>query len=241
MLHKTKGIILQTVNYSETSLIVKMYTHSFGLQSYMIKGTRSKKSKYKASLFQPLALVEMVVSNVNKNSLQRLSELNIAHPYSSLPYDIIKSSIALFLNEVLYKALHEDHPDEDLFDFIENSLLILDLKQENCSNFHICFMLQLSRYLGFYPQGVFNKHTSIFDLKEGCFVKSFPAHSFYVGNRHSALLNEFINTSYDLIHTILLDKTERKHLLNALILFYQLHIDTFKELKSLEILHQVIE
>jgi DNA repair protein RecO (recombination protein O) len=241
MLHKTKGIILQTVNYSETSLIVKMYTRSFGLQSYMIKGTRSKKSKYKASLFQPLALVEMVVSNVNKNSLQRLSELNISHPYSSLPYDIIKSSIALFLNEVLYKAIHEGNPDEDLFDFIENSLLILDLKQENCSNFHIQFMVQLSRYLGFYPQGDFTYQTSIFDLREGCFVRNTPTHSFYLGNKLSTLLNNFRATNYELMHTIILDKTERKQLLNALILYYQLHIDTFKELKSQEVLQQVIQ
>jgi len=241
MLHKTRGIILQTVNYSETSLIVKMYTRHFGLQSYMIKGTRSKNSKHKASLFQPLALVDMVVSNAHKNTLQRVSELSIAHPYSNLPYDIIKSSIALFLNEVLYKALHEGNPDEDLFDFIENSLLILDLKQENCSNFHIYFMIQLSRYLGFYPQGSFADRTPIFDLREGCFVRNFPVHSFYLGSGHSALLNDFINTNYELIHTIVLDKAERKQLLNALILFYQLHIDTFKEIKSQEVLQQVIE
>jgi len=241
MLHKTKGIVLQTINYSETSLIVKMYTRSFGLQSYMIKGTRSKKSKHKANLFQPLALVEMVVSNVNKNSLQQVSELNIAHPYSHLPYNIIKSAIALFLNEVLYKALHEGNPDEDMFDFIENSLLILDLKQENCSNFHICFMVQLSRYLGFYPQGNYSKEFSVFDLREGCFVNKIPLHSFYLGNRFSSLLSDVITSNYESIYKLALENNERKHLLNAIILFYQLHIETFKELKSQEILHQVIE
>jgi DNA repair protein RecO (recombination protein O) len=241
MLHKTKGIVLQTVNYSETSLIVKMYTRNFGLQSYMIKGTRSKNSKYKATLFQPLVLVDMVVSNAHKNTLQRVAELNIAHPYSHLPYDIIKSSIALFLNEVLYKALHEGNPDENLFDFIENSLLILDLKQENCSNFHICFMAQLSRYMGFYPQGEYTKEFYVFDLREGCFANKIPLHSFYLGNKFSSLLYDVITTNYESIHKILLDNAERKQLLNALILFYQLHVETFKELKSQEILHQVIE
>ena len=113
MLHKTSGIILHTVKYSETSLIVKIYTRDFGLQSYMVTGVRSKKSKNKASLFQPLALVELEVSNTNKGSLQRISEINILHPYSDIPYNIVKSSIAIFLNEILYKAIKEEHADED--------------------------------------------------------------------------------------------------------------------------------
>ena len=102
MLHKTRGIILHTLNYSETSLIVKIITPDFGVKSYIVNGVRSKKSKFKATIFQPLALVDMVVSNTDKAELQRISEINILSPYTDIPYNIIKSSIALFLNEIVY-------------------------------------------------------------------------------------------------------------------------------------------
>jgi DNA repair protein RecO (recombination protein O) len=242
MLHKTSGIILHITKYSETSLIVKIYTGNFGLQSYMINGVRGKKSKMKANLFQPLALVEMVVSNSNKGNLQRISEINILHPYTAIPYDMVKSSIAIFLNEILYRALQEEHSENNIFEFIKNSLLILDLKQENCSNFHIFFMIQLSRYLGFYPQGKHTPETSIFDLQEGRFIAHTPSiHSHYLTDSYSILLHDFINCSYENIHQLQLDKNQRKQMLNALIIFYQLHVPSFREIKSQTILQQVIE
>ena len=174
MLHKTLGIILHTIKYSESSLITKIFTRDFGLQSYIISGIRSKKSRNKASLFQPLAMVEIVVSNSEKTNLQRISEINTHYPYADIPYNISKSSIALFLNEVLFKAINVEHPDENMFEFIKNSLQILDLEHKNCSNFHIYFMVQLSRFLGFYPQGNFSSSDSVFDLQEGRFVNFIP-------------------------------------------------------------------
>jgi DNA repair protein RecO (recombination protein O) len=240
MLHKTSGIILHTTKYSETSLIAKIYTRNFGLQSYIINGVRSKKSKNKATLFQPLALVDMVVSNSEKGNLQRISEINISHPYTTIPYDIIKSSIAIFLNEVLYKALKEEYNDEDLYKYIQNSLLILDLNTYNCSNFHIHFMLQLSRYLGFYPQGKFTSDTSLFDLQEGSFINYLPNHSNYLTANHSVLLNNFLISSYESLHLLKIDKQERKNVLKSIIVFYQLHLASFGEIKSYEILEEVI-
>lgn len=240
MLHTTSGIVLHTIKYSDTSLIVKIYTRHFGLQSYMVSGVRSKRSKNKATLFQPLALVDMVVSNSNKGGLQRISEISILHPYSEIPTDIVKSSIAIFLNEVLYKALKEEHSDEDLFEFIKNSLLVLDLKHDNCSNFHIFFMIQLSRFLGFYPQGRYTTETAIFDLREGRFINHLPDHFHYLTSENSKLLYDFIIAGYDTIHQLKMGNTERKQLLQAMILFYQLHITSFKEIRSQEILEEVI-
>ena len=240
MLHTTSGIILHTVKYSESSLIVKIYTRSFGLRSYMVSGVRSKRSKNKATLFQPLALVDMVVSNSNKGNLHRISEITILHPYSEIPNDIVKSSIATFLNEILYKALSEEHPDEDMFDFVKNSLLVLDLAHDNCANFHIFFMIQLSRFLGFYPQGRYTTETPIFDLREGRFISHFPDHHFYLTAQDSSLLYDFITARYETIHQLKLGNTERKQLLQAMILFYQLHIASFKEIRSQEILEEVI-
>ncbi len=240
MLHKTSGIILHTTKYSESQLIAKIYTQQFGLQSYIISGVHSKKSKTKATLFQPLSIVDLEVTHSAKGGLERISEINNAHPYASIPYNINKSSIVLFLNEILYKSINEAHPDDDLFEFVKNSLLILDVKTESCSNFHVFFMLQLSRFLGFYPQGNFSSQNSYFDLKEGSFIATIPIHPHYIDNHQSELLNSFINDAYSTIHLIRLDNTQRKHLLQSLILYYQFHISSFKEIKSLSVLEEVI-
>lgn len=240
MLHKTSGIILQTINYSDTSLITKIYTETFGLQSYMISGARSKKSKTKATLFQPMTLVELEVSNSQKASLQRISEISIQHPYSEIPYNIIKSSIALFLNEVLFRSLKEEHADEDLFSFIKNSLLILDIKTESCSNFHLSFLVQISKYFGFFPQGSFSETNSFFDLCEGKFCLSVPSHNNYLTPPNALLLNQLMNSSFETIQDLKMDANQRKMLLNSLIFFFQFHIPSFGEIKSVAVLEQVV-
>lgn len=240
MLHKTLGIVLHTIKYSESSLITKIFTRDFGLQSYIISGVRNKKSKNKASLFQPLAIVELVVSNSEKGNLQRISEINMHYPYVDIPYNISKSSIALFINEVLFKAINVEHPDENMFDFIQSSLQILDLDHKNCSNFHICFMIQMSRFLGFYPQGKYSSENSLFDMQEGRYVNHLPNHSYYMNSQQSSLLSDLINTGYESIHLIKMDKNQRKDLLTNLITYYRLHITFFGEIKSIQILEEVI-
>jgi DNA repair protein RecO (recombination protein O) len=240
MLNKTSGIVLHYTNYSESSLIVKIYTRTHGLQSFIVSGVRSKKSKNKINLFQPLALVDLVFFENEKSTLHRISEITSAKPYSEIPYNFVKSSIALLLNEILYKAIKEEHENEELFDFINNSLQILDLKTENCSNFHIYFMIHLTRYLGFFPQGEFGNDSSLFDLQEGKFVNYIPHHVMYLSSEKSKLLNQFLNCNYDSIHLLQLTKVERKQLLQSLILFYQLHINSFGEIKSIEVLEEVL-
>jgi len=240
MLHKTSGLLLHTIKYSETSLIVKIISPDLGVKSYIVNGVRGKKSKFKATIFQPLTLVDMVVSNTENAKMQRISEINILYPYTDIPYNIIKSSIALFLNEVLYKAIKEQHPDANLFEYLKNSLQLLDLKQDNCSNFHVFFMIQLSRYLGFFPEKNFSTTASIFDLQEGRFVRQLPNHPYYMDAIQSLLFNELINSEYDTIDQLKMEKSQRKQLLNTLIKFYQLHISSFGEIKSLEVLEQVI-
>ena len=237
---KTSGIIIHTTKFSETSLIVKIITPDFGVKSYIVKGGRNKKSKLKATIFQPLALVDLVVSNSDKAKLQRISEINILYPYTDIPYNILKSSIALFLNEILYKAIKEQHSDENLFEFIKNSLQLLDLKQDNCSNFHVFFMISLSRYLGFFPEGQCSNIMPVFDLQEGRFVNHIPHHSNYLTVILSSLFYELINADYNSIHQLKIDKNQRRQLLQAIIKFYQLHITSFGEIKSVEILEQVI-
>lgn len=240
MLHKTSGIILQTINYSDSSLIAKIYTQHFGLQSYMISGVRGKKSKTKASLFQPASIVELEVSNSQKSNLHRISEIAVRHPYTEIPYNILKSSIAIFLNEVLFRSLKEQEPDEDLFLFIKNSFLILDLKNESCSNFHLSFLVQISKYFGFFPQGNYSDSTSYFDLCEGKFCTNPPSHNNYLLPTVSIHLDEIINSNFEKIHELKIESKHRKLLLNALVFFFQYHITSFGDIKSLAVLEQVV-
>jgi DNA repair protein RecO (recombination protein O) len=239
MLHKTDGIILHTVKYSENSIIAKIYTSEFGLQSYMISGVRNKKSKHKSALLQPLSLVDLIVSNSSKGGLQRISEINLLQPYTGIPYDVVKSSIAIFLNEILYKVLKEEHADPDMFEFVKNGLLVLDLKQESCSNFHIYFMIQLSRYLGFAPQEALNQQHLYFDLREGRYLQTVPSHSHYLSAVNSDLFREFMHAGFENFHLLKTDRLQRKELLQALILYYKLHITAFGEIKSLSVLEEI--
>lgn len=240
MLHKTQGIILHTTNYSETSIIAKIYTRQFGVQSYIVSGTRSKKSNKRSQLLQPLTLLEMVVSNSEKTSLQRINEFTVAYHYSDLPSNILKSSIAIFLNEVLYKSLKEEHKDEELFDFIFHSFQILDLTNENYMNFHLSFMLQLSKFLGFYPQGEYSSSYSVFDLIEGKYINSLPAHQLFLRQEESECLFKLLKLSYEDAGYLKLSSAQRERLLAGIVKFYQLHISTFGEMKTVEVLRQIL-
>ncbi len=240
MLHQTSGIILHTINYSDTSIIAKIYTEKFGLQSYMISGARSKRSKTKANLFQPLSIVELQVSNSQKSSLQRISEIGVLHPYSEIPYNIVKSSIVLFLNEMLFRSLKEEHPDEDLFTFIKNALLILDIQTGNCSNFHLGFLVRISKFFGFFPQGTYSEQDSLFDLGEGKFTSVIPSHNNYLNAQEAQILSELTTTSFEDLEELKISAAQRKILLKALVFFFRFHIPSFGEIKSMAVLEEVI-
>lgn len=239
MLHKTEGIILHSIKYAESSLIVKVYTSEFGLQSYMLTGIKGKKSKFKSALLQPLSLVDLIVSNSTKGTLQRVSEINLLKPYTDIPYHFVKRSIAIFLNEILYKVLKEEHADISMFEFIKSALLVLDLKQDSCSNFHIYFMIQLSPYLGFSPHGAIDERNVFFDLKEGCFIPSIPIHRHYLNSENAKIFYQFLIATFENFQSIPLNRIQRRELLQALILYYQLHVDTFGEVKSLSVLEEI--
>lgn len=240
MLHKTRGIVLHTLDYSDSSMIVRVYTEGFGLESYIVNGARGRKAKIRANTFQPLALVEIVVSRKEKNTLQRISEARNIHPFTSIPYNIIKTSIALFLNEVLCKAIREEEPNERLFRFLFSSVQILDLETGNCNNFHLCFLVQLSKYLGFFPQGKAAENASWFDLQEGVFTAKEPIHPYFLDTRLSHVLGSITDSDYQQAAQIDLVNEERRQLLAGLLLYYELHLSSMREIKSHRILEEVI-
>jgi len=240
MLQKTSGVILKTTKYSENSLIVKIYTQQFGLQSYIINGVRNKKSKNRISVFQPLSIVDLEVINSEKKTLQRITEINLQHSFSDIPFNIIKSSISIFVNEMLYRSIKEEHPDDDLYDFIIYALKILDGTNENCSNFPIVFVLELSKFLGFFPQGEYSNQNNYFDLQEGVFIASEPHHPYYLKAELAVLLDKFLKNDFENYYLIAVGNDNRRKLLDILIEFYKLHIHGFSEIKSHKVLEEII-
>lgn len=240
MIAKTQGIVFHQIKYSESSLIVKIFTREFGIQSYLVKGVRSKKSKISPALLQHLSLVDIVASHKEKSNLHYIQEIRSAHQYTSIPYDMTKSSITLFVNELLLKAIREEEANTDLFDFIFKSMQWLDLATENYVNFHLIFAVQLSRYLGFYPRGIYSPSTPYFDLEEGCFENRRPIHHNYLEGQESEKWSMLTDLSLDGIAIVKLNNLERNILLDQIVQYFQLHLPNFGKLKSLDVLRTVL-
>ncbi len=239
MLHKTRGIALHTVKFSETSIIAKIYTELFGLQSFMIKGSRRKGSAIRPGFFQPLTLLDLTIYHKEKNSLQSIREVHFSDPYLTIPYDIRKSSMVLFINELLYKTIREEEANPGLFEFIYTSCLQLD-RQEAVNHFHLLFAIRLTRYIGILPQLDYSSGTPFFNLQEGCFQRSAPNHSHFLDPPLSELLFRFLSETTEEIQKMQIPLKTRTLLLEKVILYYQLHFPGFSGLKSQEVLHTVL-
>lgn len=231
MLHKTKGIVLNFIKYRETSIVTRIYTEAFGLQSYIVNSVRGggKKSKGKISLFQPLTLLELVVYYKKSAGLNRISELKCFEPYQSIPYNFRKSGMALFITEVLNKCLKEEEGNEALFEFLYNALLVFDHLPEGYENFHLQFMLKLSRYLGFAPRS----SDDVFEQVYEHIGKP------QVSGEEEMVLSQLIDVPFT--QHIKSSNTTRRILLDDLIKFYQLHVEGFSDLKSTAVLRELME
>ena len=239
MIQKTRGIVLHFIKYSETSVIATIYTEKFGRQSFLIKGVRGKKSNIKANILQPLYLLEMEVYNKPNRDLQSIKEVRNAFVFSSIPHDIRKSSISLFIAEILYKTIREQEANAGLFDFLYHNIQLLDLKTEGIPNFHLYFLLQLSKYLGFYPTNNYSLDKTYFDLQNGYFVASKPVHSYYVNPETSQNLSKILLFSDNQHAEVTLSYNQRITLLDKIVDYYYLHIEGLTNIKSLAILKEV--
>ncbi len=251
MLYSTKGIVFHSIKYSETSVIVKIYTGMFGIQSYLFKGIRVSKSKIKPGLFQSMTLLDLVVYHREKHSLQSVKEVRIAHPFKTIPFDIRKSSVVLFINELAYKAIREEEPNPDLFEFLWQTCLDLDGTEESVSGFHIRFALELMHHLGIFPQNNYSSAFPVFNLREGLFQASIPVHPNYLDQEYSRMMSGVLekcqveaNQNGEIVKwrngEMFQDAGARNKLLEIILLYYQLHLPGFREVQSHHILHEVL-
>jgi DNA repair protein RecO (recombination protein O) len=240
MLHKTTGIVFKTIDYSESSLIVQVFTRKFGMQSYLLNGARKPRSKFSRNMLQPLHLLDLVVYHKSGGSLQRISEMKSAIVFQTIPYDVVKSSVVMFLNEVLYKSVKQQTADEALFDFVFHALEWLDHQESSVANFHLLFMLKLSRYLGFSPQHEAEGQADFFDMKEGLFVKHPPAHALFLVPPYSHQFNALLKFGFNEQSQIQLAAADRRYLIAQLLEYYALHVEGFGIVRSHEILEDVL-
>jgi DNA repair protein RecO (recombination protein O) len=240
MLHTTKGIVIRVTPFRDKSSIVKIYTEVFGLQGYLIN-TGSKKGKHKNAYYEPLSILELVVSHKEREGLQSIKEVIPAYNYSTVPFDVVKQSILLFMNEVIHKTVHEEQANPELFHFLYHTLLTLDHAEGALGSFHLSFLLEFTRYLGFYPQGAATEKTPFFDLQEGYFASELPPHVHYLGKEESTLLYHCLGKDHEQLQALHLTKEIRKTLLLHILHYFQLHSENCRNLKSVAVLEAVFE
>lgn len=239
MLQETQGIVIKTLKYGDTSIISRILTRDLGVQSYMIKGVRSPKAKNKASLYQAPNILDLVVYYRANKNLQQVKEARHYHIYRSVPFDIRKSSIALFIAELLTKTVIEEEKNPALFEFIRQHLIFLDEQEEVDPSFHFHFMLQLSRFLGFYPDASNTHSQPIFDLREGIFTSNAPNHVDYIDLPYSKYIYQLLQER-DLPHDISIPSSHKPQLLEKILFFYSYHVENFGTMKSHRVLHEVL-
>ncbi|MCO6501038.1 MAG: DNA repair protein RecO [Vicingus serpentipes] len=244
MLYTSKGIVIHHFKYKEKSVIAKIYTEKYGLQSFIINGVRGKKSKNKAALLQPLSLIEINATKKENKGLQQIKEIKAAYLFQEIPFHIHKTSIAFFIAEILYKSIKEEEKNESLFQFLYGSIQILDLQTAHYVNFHLLFLAQLTKHLGFLPQGIktsFKEPTLFFDLQEGIFTSTTPPHHFFLEHPLSHQLKLIFGINFDEVGRLNLDNNTRKLILNAILNYYSLHLSNFEQIKSKEVLEEILK
>ncbi len=236
MLIKTRGIIFKAIKYSETSLILDVYTEEKGLQKYIVSGVRSKGAKTKAGILQPTSLVEMVAYYRSTKNMNRIKEIKSAHIYQSLPFDVLKGTIGLFMVELAQKTIKEEEANPTLFHFLFDQFVQLDTADSLPSNFHLLYTLQLAIHLGFAPANEWSEELPYFDMREGKFEAEEPLHQYTA--------NKAISQQIDLLfknQPPTINRKERQDLLEKLIQYYRLHIENFTGLNTHAILKEVLE
>lgn len=235
---KTKAIVLHTLKYTDNSVIVHAYTEQHGRMAYVVNGVKSKKSVLRAALQQPLSILEIETNYNPKNEIQRIKESRLAYAFTSIPYNPSKNALSLFVAELLYRAIKEPHTDKNLYNFLSESIIILDTTESGVGNFHLVFMTQLSHFLGFKPHSETAAKDYYFDLQNGVFSPQ-QGFSEYLNVQDSKLFSSLLGLNFENMGQAKFSKEEKYSLLSALLSYYKLHLSNFSQIKSLEVMLQL--
>lgn len=237
--YKTQGIVLHTIKYGDSSLVAFVLTDTLGRQSYLVQGVKSSKGKgNKAALLQPMFLLEFEGIIAPHSQMDRMKDVRMPHPMQSLPFDVRKSTIALFMAEVLYRLIKEVEPNSPLFEFVKSSVIALDEMKEGVSNFHLWFLVRLSAYLGFYPANEYCDG-DCFDIVEGAFSHTRPSHHIVMDRANSQLLGYLMECDAEELGSLQLARGQRGEFLRSLLHYFGYHLDAINKVQSVKILSEV--
>jgi DNA repair protein RecO (recombination protein O) len=239
MYFKTKGIVLSHIKYSDTSLVTTIYTESHGRKSFMVQGVYRNKSRFPPVLFQPLTLLDLEISVAPNRELQRIKEAALHQTFHSIPFNTTKSAITLFIAEILYKTLHEEESNPTLFSFLLHAIQLFDLNESGTANFHLWFLMNYTKHLGFYPINNYSGENTCFDITNGRFYAPLlmkPGNNDIVT---AEWMHKLLNLQPDNLASLEISHTIRGFLLNQLIEFYSAHMGHLGAIKSLAVLQSV--
>lgn len=249
MLVKTEAIVLHAFKYGEARLIVDMFTREAGRQSFAVPIPKTSKGRLKKQYFQPMTLLEVECDLRQCTQLQKLKDTRLLTPYTSIPFAPDKLAISLFVAEFLYHALRSEQQNELLFSYLFDSMQWLDIAETGYANFHLTFLMRMSRFLGFYPNlevrgeggevRAWSDNDLFFDLREGKFCKNAPFHRDFLSPDDSRRIHTLMRMDFPTMHLFQLSRHERNRIAEVLLHYYQLHIPQFPELKSLSVLQEL--
>lgn len=239
MLTKSRGIVFRTLKYGETSLIVEIFTERKGLCKYLINGVRSSKARTKANLLQLMNIIDIVAYEKEGRELNRLKEVQAAYLYQSIPFNVKKGTVGLFMTEIARKAIREKEENKALFRFLIERFIGLDQTTDSIANYHLCFLLELTVLLGFQPAANYSEEVPIFDLKEGEFVAHIPEHPNYIIDEEAGALAQLLTYTALDAHQLRLNRDLRQKLLTTLINYYKFHLEGIGDIHSHQILKEV--
>ena len=241
MLTKTQAIVLHAIKYGETRLIVDMFTKVFGRQAFIVSIPKTPKGKVKKQFFQPLTILEIETDIRPRQQLQKLHDVRLAAPFASIPFEPDKLAISLFVAEFLYYALRSEQRNELLYEYLENSIVWLDGQQSSFANFHLVFLLRLTRFLGFYPNLDHYKDGDYFDLRESVFMPMPPVHRDFLHPEEAQKVQLMMRMDFPTMHLFRMSHQERNRLLEVSLKYYRLHLPDFPEMKSIEVLQALYQ
>jgi DNA repair protein RecO (recombination protein O) len=241
MLETTQGIVLHYNRFGDDRAVVDIFTESRGSISFLVRDRRGqRKNNLHTTLLRPLNIVELMFDYRASASLQRLQEIHIAHCYTSLPYDPIKETVALFLSEFLHNVLKSEVKNTKLYHYILYSLQWFDATAEGQANFHICFLTRMTYYLGFWPNINKRNRLPFFDLKDSVATETAPPHDFFLQGEEVAMMPKLLRMNVRTMHRFLFSRQQRARILDVLTLYYRLHVPEFRDLRSLAVLREVM-
>lgn len=239
MLTKTRALVLRALKYGDTKMIIDLLTESDGRVSVIVTVSKTSKGKLKKQFFQPLTLLEVELDLRLKAQLQKLREARLAVPYVSMTTDPKKLSVALFLSEFLLNATRGEHDNPALFAYVSSSLEWFDSCQSSFANFHLVFMMRLTRFIGFYPNTDDYHEGDFFDLQASTFCTAAPLHSDFLQPEDAALIQPLLRMNYESMHLFRLSHQQRNRVVDIILRYYQLHVPGFSELQSLAIVQEL--